>query len=65
MIKRKTTFENRRNLIIKKKRILENLIKFLNIMIWIKVFDVFDDTNKNEKYKKNARKKGRTFLKTI
>ena len=34
-------------------------------MIWIKAFDVFDDTNENKKYEKKCEKKNRAFLKPI
>ena len=50
LIKKEKTFEDRKNFIIKRKRACENFIRFLDIMIWIKAFDAFDNTNENEKY---------------
>ena len=41
------------DLIIRRERAFEDLIRSFDIMIWIRAFDAFDDTSKNEKYEKS------------
>ena len=57
LIKKEKVFENKRNLIIKKKKIFENFTRFFDIMVWIRAFDAFDNTNENEKYEGRCEKK--------
>ena len=57
LIRRERVLDSRRDLIIKREKVFENLIKAFNIRIWIRVFDAFDDTNENEEYEKECEKK--------
>ena len=61
MIKRES-FRKQKYLIVKKERAFENLNRSFDIMIWIKIFDAFDDTNENEEYERKCGKKRMNIL---